>query len=103
MDQSRISQKAFWKSGFRVCPSCEESNIKTETRSVGCRQNGDGYGIDTFICEHCTWSTSFQYDDASTPFYYYSIIPFEKTLQQPKRVKFFMKLLQRKLENLNQK
>jgi hypothetical protein len=28
---------------------------------------------------------------------------FEKTLQQPKRVKFFMKLLQRKLENLNQK
>jgi hypothetical protein len=32
--------------------------------------NGDGYGTTVFTCNDCDWKTSFQYDDASEPYYY---------------------------------
>lgn len=68
-DQSD-NRKEFWRNGFRVCPKCKKSNIKEDVDCAGCRHNGDGYGTTVFTCSDCNWVSSFQYDEASSPYYY---------------------------------
>mmetsp|Transcript_20463 Transcript_20463/g.51869 ORF Transcript_20463/g.51869 Transcript_20463/m.51869 type:complete len:285 (-) Transcript_20463:516-1370(-) len=71
-DQSSDARKAFWANGFKTCVVC--GSTVTETKEVaGCRHNGDGYGTDVFTCTNpkCSWSTSFQYDEAGDGPYYY--------------------------------
>ena len=70
-DQTLTNRKEFWRSGFSKCPVCQKSNIKRVTEVAGCRHNGDGYGTEVFTCCECSWTTSFQYDEASEDCYYY--------------------------------
>ena len=94
-DQS--NRLAFWISGFKTCQdrSCcshnddddeqkksnknepswvvkrqQRGTIRSEDHVAGCRMNGDAYGTTVFTCTLCGWKTSFQYDDASEPYYY---------------------------------
>eukprot|EP00349_Pseudokeronopsis_sp_Brazil_P008764 CAMPEP_0202971656 /NCGR_PEP_ID=MMETSP1396-20130829/29198_1 /ASSEMBLY_ACC=CAM_ASM_000872 /TAXON_ID= /ORGANISM="Pseudokeronopsis sp., Strain Brazil" /LENGTH=98 /DNA_ID=CAMNT_0049701243 /DNA_START=159 /DNA_END=455 /DNA_ORIENTATION=- len=69
-DQSHSNRVKFWKSGFRTCPCCDESEIQSVCDCAGCRRNGDAYGTEVFTCRKCQWTTSFQYDDASDTYYY---------------------------------
>uniref|UniRef100_A0A7S2UR76 Uncharacterized protein n=2 Tax=Attheya septentrionalis TaxID=420275 RepID=A0A7S2UR76_9STRA len=86
-EQSSSVQEAFWRSGFRKCqhPSCPsrshsgnagqddddgENTMESKDHVAGCRMNGDGYGTTVFECRLCHWTTSFQYDEASEPYYY---------------------------------
>jgi hypothetical protein len=88
-EQSDSVRERFWASGLRTCqnPSCQSiGDATTEKKSdnkpswakvlqsvdhvAGCRMNGDGYGTTVFTCSECGWSTSFQYDEASEPYYY---------------------------------
>mmetsp|Transcript_14367 Transcript_14367/g.36054 ORF Transcript_14367/g.36054 Transcript_14367/m.36054 type:complete len:163 (-) Transcript_14367:101-589(-) len=64
------SRKAFWESGYKKCPKCGKSEISSKEHGAGCRMNGDGYGTEVFTCKACSWSTSFQYDEAASPYYY---------------------------------
>ena len=94
-DQNSSIRIAFWSSGFSKCqeqschshiddeeekkPKKEEPSwvkrqrkrtIRSEDHVAGCRMNGDAYGTTVFTCTVCGWETSFQYDDASEPYYY---------------------------------
>jgi predicted RNA-binding Zn-ribbon protein involved in translation (DUF1610 family) len=69
-DQSEDSRASLWRSGFSECPRCHAKKIQTRSECAGCRHNGDVYGTDVFTCGECGWCTSFQYDDASVPYYY---------------------------------
>eukprot|EP01083_Nonionella_stella_P017358 48548_1 len=69
-DQSGSGRKKFWASGFKTCQKCLKKTIKETDHVAGCRMNGDGYGTTVFNCTSCGWKTSFQYDDAATPYYY---------------------------------
>ncbi len=69
-DQSQDSRKVFWQSGFSTCPLCNQKKIKNTVNCAGCRHNGDGYGTEDFTCTNCNWTTSFQYDEADSPYYY---------------------------------
>lgn len=75
-DQSSSVREFFWASYFRKCPNqCgddggKDSTIQSEDHIAGCRMNGDGYGTTVFKCTKCGWNTSFQYDEASEPYYY---------------------------------
>lgn len=71
------AKEAFWRSGMKQCQniSCsrddpKENTIRSVDHPAGCRMNGDGYGTTVFSCYQCGWKTSFQYDDASEPYYY---------------------------------
>mmetsp|Transcript_11280 Transcript_11280/g.23086 ORF Transcript_11280/g.23086 Transcript_11280/m.23086 type:complete len:189 (-) Transcript_11280:1937-2503(-) len=73
------NREEFWRSGFQTCQnsSCQSrkqdpkpKTIRSEDVPAGCRMNGDGYGTTVFTCSECGWKTSFQYDDASEPYYY---------------------------------
>ena len=57
--------------GMTTCVKCESSTTET-SYPAGVRRDGDSYGTTVFSCSSstCTWSTSFQWDDASTPYYY---------------------------------
>lgn len=92
-EQREDQRMQFWASGFSKCqnPSCPSLNtpadkhgnhhqpswarkkkdsIRSEGHPAGCRMNGDGYGTTVFTCVDCDWKTSFQYDEASEPYYY---------------------------------
>lgn len=78
-DQNELNRERFWASGFRTCQnrSCSSvtdiavtGSIISEDHIAGCRMNGDGYGTAVFTCSLCGWKTSFQYDEASEPYYY---------------------------------
>lgn len=66
----QASRESFWRSGFKICNSCQKQCIKEEDHVAGCRHNGDGYGTTVFTCTACGWKTSFQYDEASDLYYY---------------------------------
>jgi hypothetical protein len=69
-DQSMCSRELFWGNNYGICPICEKSNIIEEKDCAGCRHNGDGYGTCVFKCKDCNWTTSFQYDESDTPYFY---------------------------------
>ena len=79
-EQCTSIKERFWNSGFSRCPnvSCitdkNEKTIQSVSHPVGCRFNGDGYGTDVFTCSACGWSTSFDYDEASEPYYYETML-----------------------------
>ena len=71
------SKEAFWRTGCSQCQniscsrtSVDQKTIVSEDFPAGCRMNGDGYGTTVYTCHVCGWKTSFQYDDASEPYYY---------------------------------
>jgi hypothetical protein len=55
--------------GFSVCMVCKGRDIKKEKQTLGCRMNGDGYGIENFTCNTCAWKTSFEYDEGGNAYY----------------------------------
>jgi hypothetical protein len=76
-EQSIAIKERFWNSGFSrcqnvscICADKNEKTIQSVSRPAGWRFNGDGYGTGVFTCIGCGWSTSFQYDEASDPYYY---------------------------------
>jgi hypothetical protein len=69
-DQYDENRYSFWESGFSVCPHCTASGVASDEHCAGVRMNGDSYGTAVFSCKSCRWSTSFQYDEAATPYYY---------------------------------
>eukprot|EP00959_Pyramimonas_sp_CCMP1952_P173189 3619066-Pyramimonas_sp.AAC.1 len=69
-DQGSLREK-LWANGFTDCPKCQAKKCVDEKEvGAGCRKNGDGYGTAVFTCKHCNFNTSFQYDEASEPYYY---------------------------------
>lgn len=88
-EQNHAIRERFWAGGFKtcqnvLCPSATEISVRqelteknqmngsiiSEDHIAGCRMNGDGYGTAVFKCSICGWKTSFQYDEASEPYYY---------------------------------
>lgn len=64
------SKEEFYITGMCICQRCMKKDIKKDVQPAGCRMNGDAYGTEVFTCNSCGWTTSFQYDDASNPYYY---------------------------------
>jgi predicted RNA-binding Zn-ribbon protein involved in translation (DUF1610 family) len=64
------NRATFHSSGMSKCPSCGSTEIKEEKHVAGCRHNGDGYGTEVYTCQKCSWTTSFQYDEAGDSYYY---------------------------------
>lgn len=60
----------FWDSSYSVCPNCQGKDLSHIDYTAGCRHNGDGYGTTVYTCKGCSWSTSFQYDESDSPYYY---------------------------------
>ena len=52
-----------WNTGshwFSICPRCERDQVNSHSIRAGCRFNGDAYGSDFNICQHCgflKWSS----------------------------------------------
>eukprot|EP01039_Chlorochromonas_danica_P007696 gene7696-8503_t len=69
-DQSEERRKKFFEKGRACCPLCSSSSISSTVHVAGCRHNGDGYGTEVFLCQHCSWTTSFYYDEAGESYYY---------------------------------
>jgi hypothetical protein len=89
-EQSTLIRERFWNSGFSRCQNVlcsvdnkNEKTIQSVSHPAGCRFNGDGYGTDVFSCSACGWSTSFQYDEASEPYYYETRFFKRKTSPSP--------------------
>lgn len=68
-DQSQARRK-FFEEGCSRCPLCSSSSISCTVHVAGCRHNGDGYGTEVFLCQRCSWTTSFCYDEAGESYYY---------------------------------
>ena len=64
------NKKLFWQNDLKICPHCNEKNIKDERIPCECRMNGDAVGTTVFECNSCGWKTSFLFDDSLDTYFY---------------------------------
>ncbi len=59
----------FFYQSRKVCPKCSGS-IKENRVTEDCRRDGDAYGQHYYYCNACNWFTKFEWDEASSPYYF---------------------------------